>query len=511
MNRVERAEQDLGSVRTHLLRGEIAAAQAVLTVALGRSPHSIELRRAQAGIHQQCGRVAEAESLLWDLVREAPGDAAAAFGLARILQQQGRMAATAQVIGACVGSEPNCRDANLAISAIELLDACGRQETAAAVVHAAIAANPDDSRLHAYAGMLEMKLGRFQLAREHYLSALCGNEQGWEWHVPIGLAFTKRYAAIDDPDLALFREGLQREGLSALARAELCFALGKADDDLGRHAQAAQNFRKGNAIARDLANRSGERWKSGSTAWSASEGSLEQGGPASDFTPIFIVGVPRSGTTLLAELLSRNPSVCNRGELPWIDRVSQELERGNDASRRVLENAAATYRMQCRQDDAGDARWFVDKQPLNFRHIDLMLALFPHARIVYCRRNPRDTALSLWMQLFADEALGFSCDFAWIARVMSDCGRLMAQACGNHPSSIHTVQYEALVRDPERVIGDLAAWLGLPDAVAGTSGERTAVGTSSLWQVRQPIYRTSVERWRYYAPYVPELLEFPEI
>lgn len=506
----ERTEQEwLDRVRTQVLRGDAAIAQALLIGALAEHPGSFELRRAQAGIHRQSGRLVEAEALLRDLLREKPADAAAAFALGRILKEQGRMAAAADLLGACMGREPNLGDANLAINAVELLDDCGRKEAAAALVLAAIGASPGDPRLHAYAGMLQMQLGRFEVARRHYLTALQGSERGWEWHVPIGLAFTKRYADAADPDLALFRAGLQREGLTALARAELCFALGKAYDDLGRYEKAVRRFREGNAIAHSLANWSSEAWTREIAALPVGGQPLRHADADADFTPVFIVGMPRSGTTLLAELLSRNPCVCNRGELPWIDRLARALAPAG-GSRQAFEDAAAIYRMQCRQDDGGYARWFVDKQPLNFRYVDLVLALFPHARIVYCRRSPRDTALSLWTQLFADETLGFTYDFADIARVMADCRRLMAQASASHPSSVYALEYEALVVNPGRAVGELAAWLGLPEVDGENSGGPSVVSTSSLWQVRQPVYRTSVERWRRYAEYVPELLEFPE-
>jgi tetratricopeptide (TPR) repeat protein len=505
----ERTEQDwLDDVRAQVWRGDAAAAQKALTGALAEYPGSPGLRRVQAGLHARSGRLAEAEALLQELLRERPDDAAAAFALAGMLAEQARMAAAANVMVACIGREPNSMDANLAIKAIELLDDFGRKREAAEIARAAIAADPDDPRLHAYAGMLQLQLGDFEQARRHYLFALQRSERAWEWHAPIGLALAQRYTDEDHPDRALFRDGLRRDDLSPLARAELCFALGKADDDLGRYERAAGRFREGHAIVHDLANWSGESWARELAGRSGQATSMEPPARSPDFTPVFIVGMPRSGTTLLAELLSRYPHVCNRGELSWIDRLARTPELHHRPAGRVLEKAAAVYRTQCRQDDAGDARWFLDKQPLNFRHIDLMLALFPDARIVYCRRNPRDTALSLWTQLFADQALGFSRRFTDIARVMGDCERLMDRAVTAYPASVQRVQYEALVDDPARVVAALAAWLGLPGVAGDAAIDPGAVGTSSVWQVRQPVYRTSVGRWRHYAAFVPELLEF---
>ena len=162
-----------------------------------------------------------------------------------------------------------------------------------------------------------------------------------------------------------------------------------------------------------------------------------------------------------------------------------------------------------RQDDT-DARWFIDKQPLNFLHVELILALFPQARIVHCRRNARDTALSIWMQYFAGPELGFACDFADIAAVAQGCERLMAAAHRRHVAAIHEVRYEALVQDPDRVIGTLARWIGLDAAVEPEASTPVVISTSSAWQARQPVHARWVARGRAYEEVVAELLGFPD-
>src|SRR6185312_8295482 len=228
---------------------------------------------------------------------------------------------------------------------------------------------------------------------------------------------------------------------------------------------------------------------------------------APEWTPLFIVGMPRSGTTLVAELLARYALVCNRGELPGLANLAAQAALVGNASRATLERAAATYAAQLLRDDAGDARFFIDKQPLNFRYVDLMLALWPNARIVHCRRNARDTALSLWSQSFVEEVQGYAYDFEDIALVTRDEARLMAHWRKLYPRSICEVQYEQLAADSETMIAELASWLGLP---ARTSPNKPAatISTASLWQARQPVYTRSVERWRNYVQFVPELLKF---
>jgi tetratricopeptide (TPR) repeat protein len=508
------AREWLAIVQAQLLGGDLTAAQGTLAQALSEHPGAGELHRARAGILQRIGRVTEAESLLRELLDADSGDVASAFTLANMLKDQGRTAAAAATLRACFADAPRCRSADLAIRAIELLDDCDRKADAASIAAAAIEANPDDARLHAYAGMLQIQLGEFGKARRHYLFALEHDQRAWEWHVPIGLASAQRYASGEHPDLALLRSGLQREGLSGKAHAELLFALGKAHDDFGDYRQAAQHFHAGNIAAHRLTKWSRKSWRRAVEARLASKPIAHAIEPSRQFTPVFIVGMPRSGTTLLAGQLSRFPGVCNRGELPWIANLAERPALAGTPERAGLQDAAATYAARSRQDDSGDARWFIDKQPLNFRYLDLMLSMFPQARIIHCRRNARDTALSLWMQCFLEEVQGYSYDFDDIALVMRDCDRLMAHWRERFPAAIRSVHYEQLVASPQEVIVPLAAWIGFeaspvnaPDDSAARGG---AISTASLWQARQPVNTRSVGRWKDYAPHVPELLRIPE-
>src|SRR6185312_6187817 len=174
-----------------------------------------------------------------------------------------------------------------------------------------------------------------------------------------------------------------------------------------------------------------------------------------DWTPVFIVGLPRSGTTLLADRLARHPDVCQRGELPWLPAVAEQVINGNGEYRERLQHAAATYTAQLLQDDSS-ARWMLDKQPHNFMHVDLILARYPNA--------------------------------------------------------IRIVQYEHLVSDPASLLRSVADWLGLPphDLVSSNTDNGSIISTASLWQARQPINTRSLRRWEHYSAYVPELLQLPD-
>ena len=498
--------QALAQVRATVLRGDWNGAARIAMASLAEHPQSLELRRALAGIHRQTGRVAEAEQLLREVLSCRADDVAAAFTLAEMLIEAGRGAAAADTLGACFAHA--AYDAELAIRAIELLDEAGRKRAAASIAETALAAHPADARLHAYAGMLAVQLGEFVRAREHYQYALAHDARACEWNVPHGLSSAQRYADAAHPDFVLFRDCLARTDLSPKARASLLFAAGKAHDDIGDYAQAAGFFRNANALAHGQTAWSRRNWRRAVESRLSSK-PFAQRLDAADFIPVFIVGMPRSGTTLAAELLARYSSVRNRGELPWLAKLAQLPLLAGNPPRAALERCAAIYAAQLRQDDAGDARFFIDKQPLNFRYVDLIVALWPNARIVHCRRGARDTALSQWSQSFLEDVQGYAYDFGDIAVVMRDCERLMRHWRERYPQAIRELRYEDLAAQPETQIAALAEWIGVPaDSAPRADAAQEAIGTASLWQARQPVYTRSIGRWRQYAPYVPELEKF---
>ncbi|WP_243042650.1 tetratricopeptide repeat-containing sulfotransferase family protein [Dyella sedimenti] len=486
--------------------GDVAAAMAVFAEAAIRFPDSGDARLGMAGLCWQSGQRAQAEAVLRAWLDGHPGHAAATFLLVQCLREEGRLQAAADAMHRLFGHGPH--DADTVIQAVEMLDDYGRQADAAAICEQAIAAGAEDPRLHAYAGMLALQLGQFERVRERYAYALARNGQAVEWNIPLGLASLQRYRDPRHPDLAFFHEVLQRPGLSERTRTATMFALGKAHDDLEDFRQAADWLRQANARAHAGSTWSRKRWRRSIEALLAAPPRAPALPPSEGWAPLFVVGVPRSGTTLLAERLSRYPGVRNRGELGWLQVLAQRLSLAPPGQRAPFEAAAAQYAAQLRQDDA-DGRWFIDKQPLNLLHVGLILALWPNARIIHCERHARDTALSLWFQSFHDPAHDYAYDLGEIATVIQDCRRLAAHWRQRHPDAFRTIHYEALVGSPEDELGKLAHWLGLPEADAADA-PAGSIGTASVWQARQPVYTRSVGRWRHYAAYLPELLKIPD-
>lgn len=498
------SEQDwLACGRALVLHDDLGHAITVFTSALIEHPASSEIRLAQAGLFWQTGLHEQAELVLLELLAQNSDHVGATFLLVRLLKDQGRLDAAASVMRALFRNGPH--DTDLVIQAVELLDDCNRQKDAAAICEAEIAAGSTDARLYAYAGMLEIQLGEFELARLRYAFALNNCSQAMEWNIPIGLVSLQHYKDSDHPDFKLLRAGLQQPGLSSKARTSILFALGKANDDIAAYAQAAQYLRQANAMAHSATTWSRKNWRRAVDARIARTPPSWNLSALRDWSPLFIVGVPRSGTTLVAELLSRHPDVCNRGELAWLPALAKQLSLADKNDRTAFERAAAIYQVQLRQDDS-DAHWFIDKQPLNLLRIDLIMTLWPNARIVHCQRNCRDTALSLWSQYFTEDEQGYAYDFTNIINVIQGCNRLMAHWQKYYATSIYTVRYEQLAHDPRAGVAALADWLKLPNCeLFEVESGSTSIRTASLWQARQPVHTRSVERWRHYALYLPEL------
>jgi tetratricopeptide (TPR) repeat protein len=492
-----------------VLRNDAAATLHVLGAALDEHPASSGVRLALAGVLPQAGDSLRAEGILRDLLAEDPDDAAATMLLARLLRGQGRMQAVASAVRALFRHAQH--DAELIIRAVELLDDCGCKRDAAALCEGEIAAGSMDPRLHAYAGMLLSQLGQFELARTRQEFVLEKTPQAFEWHVPLGLSGLQRYVNGKHPDFARFREYLHRTDLSEQARASLLFALGKGHDDVGDYAQAADYLRRANMIVHASVDWPRKQWRRTIEARLGRKLPAVQLTAPHDWTPLFIVGMPRSGTTVLAERLANHPQVRQRGELSWLPILAEQVAMGSGDYRIRLERAAKTYAAQLRQDDSG-ARWFIDKQPHNFMHVDLILTLFPNARIICCQRGSRDNALSLWMQSFQTGTQQYAYDFTDIGAAIHGARRLMKHWLKRYPEAIRVVDYEQLATDPASCLEALSAWLELPahDLLGSAIDTNSVISTASLWQARQPIHSRSVRRWRHYAAHVPELLQLPE-
>ncbi len=504
--RLQRLERDEGSAidwletAASLLPAAPSMALAVLERGLVRWPEDIALRYLRGTALRLGGRADAAEEALRDVIRRMPQHVDASVSLAHLLREQGRMNALADVIVALWRATPRSTGGDL--RTLSFLRECGRHADAADLLGPILATHPRDVRLHLVAGEILLALGRFDEARSELAAASAGNaDLSAAW---LRLAHTHRFAERTDPDLLALEAAAKRSDLSADTRTCIDFALGKAHDDLGDTDEAATCLARANGGWRARHAWSAQHWqrlveqREGSRLADSSR-TLEAG-----ITPVFIVGLPRTGTTLVANLLGRDARVRNRGELNWIAKLSSRLRPDPSAS--ALDAAARLYLMHLRQDDA-PAPFCIDKNPLNFRDLDLIAAMLPNARIVHCRRDLPDTALSLWSAHFMHEEMAWSYAFEDIGAYAEGHARLMRHWRARCTLPMLEIDYETLVADPEAGIARLRGFLGLSGETPtpATAAAPDAITTASVWQARQQVHAGSVGRWRRYAAHVPAL------
>ncbi|HQS99079.1 MAG: hypothetical protein B7Y26_12070 [Hydrogenophilales bacterium 16-64-46] len=325
----------------------------------------------------------------------------------------------------------------------------------------------------------------------------------------------QRYDRLDDPELLQARHLADsvddaKEGLD-----KLCFALGRALDRLGAYEAAFACYARGNWIAARDAPFDREAFSSWVDRQIArfDKAAISALRPFSDPTPrpVYIVGMPRSGTTLTDQILSAHSRVAGGGERMYWPYVDKELSLGELlADDGVLARKLVTAGLEDLEtvDGAALADRVTDKMPDNFKRLGLLHGLQPNARIIHVRRNPADTCLSIYFQNFKGHEYGRNLDD--LAFYYRQYRRLMDHWRAVLPSeSFFEFDYEELVANQEATSRQLVAFCGLDweSACLNFHENRKAVRTASIWQVRQKMYSGSVARWRHYEPYIQPLLD----
>jgi hypothetical protein len=394
----------------------------------------------------------------------------------------------------------------------------GRSEEAISQYRKALSFRPADVEAHNRIGEALQALGRGEEARVAFAQAvaLAPRGAGAYWN----LANSKRFTPGDSHFAAMQELAREAGSLSPPERIDLHFALGKAYADLGEEARSFEHLLQGNALMRgqiayDEATTLGRlaRIKAAFTGALMQE-KRGQGEPSD--VPVFIVGMPRSGTTLIEQILASHPQVFGAGEL----RVMANLGEGiSDADGTMFPEAMARMSAERLRRLGGDylravralapaALRITDKMPGNFALAGLIHLALPNARIIHVRRDLRDTALSCFSIVFG-RGQEFSYDLAELGRYCGAYRELMEHWDAVMPGAMLEVRYEEVVAALEPQARRIIAHCGLPCDDACLEFHRAArpVRTASANQVRQPIYHSSVGRWRAHKERLQPLLQ----
>jgi predicted Zn-dependent protease len=489
---------------------------------LKKAPTDVAAIRMFAELAVRVGRNDEAEALLARCLELAPGFHAARQNYALVLHRANRPERALVELDRLLAVDP----ANPGYRNLKAAVLCriGDYAPAIALYDALLAEYPRNPRVWMSFGHALKTAGEPERAIAAYRRALAMDPAFGEVWWSLANLKTFRFT---DADVAQMEGALARGDLADEHRLHLEFALGKAREDAREWAASFGHYAKGNALRRaQLRYRADET--SAKVAHIRARYTREffaqragSGDPAAD--PIFILGLPRAGSTLLEQILSSHPQVEGTMELPEVTSITHELrDRGlrdglDEAAlpyhaalaaldRDGLRALGARYLERTRIHRHGGAPLFIDKMPNNFMHVGLIHLMLPNAKIVDARRHPLACGFSVFKQHFA-RGQSFAYDLADIGRYYRDYVALMAHFDAVLPGRVHRVFHERMVEDTEGEVRALLAYCGLPfdDACLRFFENPRAVRTPSAEQVRQPIYKEGVDHWRHYEPWLGPL------
>lgn len=511
------AHGNLGIAQQSL--GDLAAALASFRRSCELAPqHAQAWNNLGAALHQS-GDLDAAADAFERALAQRPDLARAHYNLSRLQFTRDDLAAAQASARRAVELDP--AEAEHHVQLAMVLRAEGLLDESMAVLRTALERSPRHPVAHNDLGVTLLMHGQFEQAEKHLLAAVQSAPQltiAYE-----NLARVRRYGPGDAALMAQLERLLgQQPPLNAVGRMHLDFALGKMWDDRDEPERAFAHLQAANRAVRAQS-----PWDAGARSayvdrllqvfdagWFERHAAAD-GDPSA--APVLVVGMPRSGTTLVEQILASHPQVLGRGETDFFDNLARVMPArlGLDAqsypecARALvatdLQAIARSYLNQLFA-EPGDATRFTDKNPLNFDHLGLAAVMFPNARFVHVTRQPLDTFVSLYMTHFARDN-AFAYDFDDMAAFYRDYLRLMQHWREHLGARMHEVAYEDLVAQQEPTSRALIAFCALDWDPVCLDFHRTrrVVGTASHWQVRQRLYSGAVGRWRRYAPWLEGL------
>lgn len=514
-----------------LIANQLHVAEPILKGRLKTDPTDCAAIRMLAELAARIGRLPDSENLLRRALELAPGFGAARANLATVLYKQNRYADAVEQLDKVLSEEPdNAAHRNLKAAALGRI---GGYDEAIALYEELTRRFPDHAKLHMSHGHMLKTVGRQEDSVAAYRQALAMQPGLGEVWWSLANLKTVRF---DAADVAAMEAALGSADISDEDRFHLHFALGKATEDARDWRRSFDHYAQGNALRRlqvDYDPHDTSRHVARSIAIFTPAFLAVRKGQGHDAPdPIFILGMPRAGSTLIEQILSSHSLVEGTMELPDIPaiamREARQVDDGPgswvaaiaDASPARLAELGAEYLDRTRIQRKTDKPFFIDKLPNNWLYTGLIQLILPNARIIDARRHPMDCCFSNFKQHFA-QGQAFSYALDDMGRYYADYVALMRHFDAVLPGRAHRVIHEALVDDPEGAVRRLLDHLGLPfeDACLRFHENERAVRTASSEQVRRPINRDGMDRWREYAAWLgpleaalgPVLTTYPDV
>lgn len=503
---------------------------------------------------RQSGQVDKAEIVCRKLVQTFPNSHAAHSAVGVVLEQQDNHAAALAFfkqaanlapkdtgcwlrLGQCLGVlqykdaaliafqnalKLSPKDFHALTSMGTTLQALERHEEALELFSKARKLHPKNAMAFFKEGQQHQTLGNFGKAREFFERAIKVNPNLVEAHTKLAAMATEPQEL--DEAIAKLKVLARQKDIRPNLRANALFAAARVSQKQKQHAEAFDFYRQANSQLRDKVTFNHAALKAHINAslhaFTPDVFDIQKEAALSTDAPIFIVGMPRSGTTLVEQIISSHPLVCAGGEEQKMSSLVNALvrEKGGEVRypqdlKRILPAGLQTigndYFAHMNQRFPNAIR-FTDKNPFNFFQVGLLAILFPKATIIHCHRDARDTCLSCYFQHFAEaKSMDFTTDLEDLGHFYNGYKRLMDHWNAILPDRIINVAYEDMVADQETMSRMLIDRAGLEwdDACLKFNENDRGVLTASQWQVRQPIYKTSLERWRKYETELAPLIQ----